>query len=344
MKLELGLDTFGDVTQDMQGHLLTQPQVLRNVIAEAVLGEKVGLCSFGVGEHHREDFAVSAPEVVLAAIAGQTHRILLGSAVTVLSSDDPVRVFQRFSTLDAVSNGRAEVILGRGSFTESVPLFGLELDQYEQLFEEKVDLFSKLLMEEAVTWKGKTRASLRNQKVYPPTESGRLRTWIGVGGSPESIVRAARYGFPLMLAIIGGDPLAFAPLVDLYHRTLKEYGKEALPIGTHSPGYIAATDAEAREEIWPHYAAMLDRIGRERGWPPLTRERFEHEAGPNGALFVGSPATVAAKIVKVAKGLGISRFDLKYSLGTLPHEKLMSCIHLFGTEVAPLVWSQMGYP
>jgi probable LLM family oxidoreductase len=335
MKLELGLDTFGDVTQDMQGHLLPQPQVLRNVIAEAVLGEKVGLCSFGVGEHHREDFAVSAPEVVLAAIAGQTNRILLGSAVTVLSSDDPVRVFQRFSTLDAVSNGRAEVILGRGSFTESFPLFGLELDQYEQLFEEKVDLFSKLLMEEAVTWKGKTRASLRNQKVYPPTESGRLRTWIGVGGSPESIVRAARYGFPLMLAIIGGDPLAFVPLIDLYHRTLKEYGNKTLPIGVHSPGYIAATDAEAREEIWPHYAAMHDRIGRERGWPPATRERFGHEAGPNGALFVSSPPTVAAKIVKVAKGLGISRFDLKYSLGTLPHEKLMSCIHLFGTEVHP---------
>src|SRR4051794_11792604 len=225
-RIEFGLDTFGDVTIGSDGRPLAHAEVIRNVVEQAVLADRVGVDAFGVGEHHREDFAVSAPEVVLAAIAGKTERILLGSAVTVLSSDDPVRVFQRFSTLDAVSNGRAEVILGRGSFTESFPLFGLELDQYEQLFEEKVNLFSKLLVEEPVTWTGKTRASLHNQKVYPPTASGMLRTWIGVGGSPESIVRAARYGFPLMLAIIGGDPLAFAPLIELYHRALKEFSKK----------------------------------------------------------------------------------------------------------------------
>ncbi|MDJ0325073.1 LLM class flavin-dependent oxidoreductase [Cryobacterium sp. PH31-AA6] len=336
-KIELGLDTFGDVTFDAAGALLPQPQVLRNVVAEAVLADQVGLNFFGIGEHHRTDFAVSAPEVVLAAIAGQTRDIRLGSAVTVLSSDDPVRVFQRFSTLDAVSNGRAEVILGRGSFTESFPLFGLELDQYELLFEEKLNLFTELLKEEPVTWAGETRGALNHQSVYPPTESGSLRTWIGVGGSPQSVVRAAHYGLPLMLAVIGGSPLAFEPLVDLYHRALAQFEKPTQPIGEHSPGYVAATDAQAREEMWPHYAAMQERIGRERGWGPVSRERFEHDAGPDGALFVGSPETVATKIAAVVTGLGLSRFDLKYSLGTLAHEKLMTSIELYGTRVAPLV-------
>lgn len=335
--LELGLDTFGDVTFDADGQLLGQPRVLRNVVAEAVLADEVGLDFFGIGEHHRADFAVSAPEVVLAAIAGQTRSIRLGSAVTVLSSDDPVRVFQRFSTLDAVSNGRAEVVLGRGSFTESFPLFGFELENYEQLFDEKLDLFAELLKQKPVTWAGETRAPLSEQTVFPPTESGSLRTWIGVGGSPESVIRAAHYGLPLMLAIIGGAPLAFAPLVDLYHRALAKFEKPTLPVGEHSPGYIAATDEQAREEMWPHYKAMQDRIGRERGWGPMTRERFEHDAGPEGALFVGSPETVATKIVAAATGLGLSRFDLKYSIGTLAHEKLMTSIELYGTRVAPLV-------
>ncbi|HSP75610.1 MAG TPA: LLM class flavin-dependent oxidoreductase [Cryobacterium sp.] len=336
-KFELGLDTFGDVTFDASGARLSQAETLRNVVAEGVLADQVGLDFFGIGEHHREDFAVSAPEVVLAAIAGQTTGIRLGSAVTVLSSDDPVRVFQRFSTLDAVSNGRAEVILGRGSFTESFPLFGLELEQYELLFEEKLNLFTELLKEKPVTWSGETRGGLRNQRVFPPTESGSLTTWIGVGGSPQSVVRAAHYGLPLMLAIIGGSPLAFVPLVELYHRALAQFEKPPRPIGEHSPGYVAATDAQAREEMWPHYAAMQDRIGRERGWGPVTRERFEHDAGPDGALFVGSPQTVATKIAATAVGLGLSRFDLKYSLGTLSHEKLMTSIELYGTEVAPLV-------
>ncbi|TFB97803.1 LLM class flavin-dependent oxidoreductase [Cryobacterium adonitolivorans] len=341
-KLELGLDTFGDVTYAADGSLLSHAQVLRNVVAEAVLADQVGLSFFGIGEHHREDFAVSAPEVVLAAIAGQTSTIKLGSAVTVLSSDDPVRVFQRFATLDAVSNGRAEVILGRGSFTESFPLFGLDLSDYEQLFEEKLELFAELLKEAPVTWTGSTRGALTEQRVFPSTESGSIRTWIGVGGSPQSVVRAAHYGLPLMLAIIGGEPLAFAQFTDLYHRALDQFGKDPQPIGEHSPGYIAATDDQAREEMWPHYRAMQDRIGRERGWGPATRARFEQDAGPDGALFVGSPHTVATKIAKTAAGLSLSRFDLKYSLGTLSHEKLMTSIELYGTEVAPLVHEIMA--
>ena len=340
--LQLGLDTFGDVTVDAHGTRLSPPQVLRNVVAEGVLADRLGLNFFGVGEHHREDFAVSAPEVVLAAIAGQTQNIRLGSAVTVLSSDDPVRVFQRFATLDAVSNGRAEVILGRGSFTESFPLFGLELGDYEQLFDEKLELFAELLKEKPVTWSGQTRAALSAQTVYPPTESGSIRTWIGVGGSPESVIRAAHYGLPLMLAIIGGAPLAFAPLVDLYHRALAQFEKPAMPVGQHSPGYVAATDAQARDEMWPHYEAMLNRIGRDRGWAPATRERFEAEAEPDGAVFVGSPETVATKIAAVTTGLGLERFDLKYSIGTMPHEQLMRSISLYGTEVAPLVRAKLA--
>jgi probable LLM family oxidoreductase len=340
--LELGLDTFGDVTYAADGSLLSQAQTLRNVVAEGVLADQVGLSFFGIGEHHREDFAVSAPEVVLAAIASKTESIKLGSAVTVLSSDDPVRVFQRFATLDAVSNGRAEVILGRGSFTESFPLFGLDLADYERLFEEKLELFTELLKEEAVTWSGSTRGPLSNQRVFPPTEAGSIRTWIGVGGSPQSVVRAAHYGLPLMLAIIGGEPLAFAQFTDLYHRALDQFGTQRQPIGEHSPGYVAATDEQAREEMWPHYRAMQDRIGRERGWGPATKARFEQDAGPDGALFVGSPQTVATKIAKMATGLSLSRFDLKYSLGTLSHEKLMTSIELYGTEVAPLVHDMMA--
>lgn len=337
--VEFGLDTFGDVTADMQGSILPADEVIRNVVAEAVLAEKVGLDFFGIGEHHRADFAISSPEIVLAAIAAQTTRIHLGSAVTVLSSDDPIRVFQRFSTIDAISEGRAEVIVGRGSFTESFPLFGFELQDYEQLFEEKLDLFTKLIAGGPVTWQGNIRPALNEQDVYPPTASGSLKTWIGVGGSPQSVVRAAHYGIPLMLAIIGGDPLRFRPYVDLFEQALAQQGREILPVGQHSPGFIAATDEEAKDLLFPHYVAMHERIGRSRGWPPLTREQFEHEAGPEGALFAGSPETVAVKLARSIAGLGISRFDLKYSLGTLPHEYLMESIRLYGEEVVPRVRS-----
>ena len=340
-EFQLGVDTFGDVTLDENGQPLPHAQVIRNVVAEAVLADEVGLDFIGIGEHHRPDFAVSAPDVVLAAIAGQTSRIHLGSAVTVLSSDDPIRVFQRFSTLDAVSNGRAEIILGRGSFIESFPLFGYDLEDYELLFEEKLELFVALLDEKPLTWSGKTRRPLESQRVYPPTESGRLRTWVGVGGSPESVLRAARHGLPLTLAIIGGEPARFAPLVELYHRALEHFGHATLPVAAHCPGHIAETDEEAREQLWPHYAEMHARIGRERGWPPMTRAEFDRTAGPEGALFVGSPETVAAKIVTVASGLGLSRFDMKYSAGPLPHDLLMRSIELYGTKVAPLVRAQL---
>ena len=301
-----------------------------------MLADQLGIDFIGLGEHHRADFAISAPEVVLAAIATRTERIRLGSAVTVLSSDDPIRVFQRFSTVDAASNGRAEVILGRGSFTESFPLFGFNLGQYEELFEEKLDLFAALLKQEPVTWEGKLRPPLRNQLVYPPAQKAPLKTWIGVGGSPESVVRAAHYDLPLMLAIIGGDPKRFKPYVDLHQRAYEQFGRPAKPIGVHSPGYVAETDEKAREELWPDYKVMRDRIGKERGWPPMGRDEFVREAD-HGSLYVGSPETVASKIATTVKTLGLARFQLKYSAGPLPPEKLMKGIELYGTKVMPLV-------
>ena len=301
--LELGLDTFGDVTVDASGQLVPHDQVIRNVIEEAVLADRVGVDFIGVGEHHRADFAVSSPETVLAAIAARTERIKLGSAVTVLSSDDPVRVFQRFATVDAISGGRAEVIVGRGSFTESFPLFGLDLSQYEELFEDRLDLFAQLIEGGPVTWSGSTRAALEGQEVFPTTASGTLKTWIGVGGSPESVVRAARYRLPLMLAIIGGDPRRFRPFVDLYRQALDELGAPELPIGIHSPGHVADTDAEAMDQLRDHWKAMRDRIGAERGWPPSRPGEFEGQVGPGGSLYVGSPETVAKKIAATVHAL-----------------------------------------
>ena len=334
--LEFGLDTFGDVTDDAAGTPLPHAQVIRNLVEEAVLADQVGLDFIGVGEHHRPDFAVSAPEVVLAAMAARTGRIRLGSAVTVLSSDDPVRVFQRFATVDALSDGRAEVILGRGSFTESFPLFGYDLQQYEALFEEKLDLFAALLEQKPVTWQGQLRASLSGQSVYPPLERGPLKTWVGVGGSPQSVVRAAHYDFPLMLAIIGGDPRRFEPYVDLYHRAFEQYGRPVQPVGVHSPGYVGRTDEAAREEFWPGFKANRDRIGKERGWPPMRREEYENEI-EHGSLYVGSPETVARKIAATVRALRASRFQLKYSAGPTPHETLMRGIELYGREVVPMV-------
>jgi probable LLM family oxidoreductase len=335
--LELGLDTFGDVTLNASGTRQTQAQTLRDVVTEAVLAEQVGLDAFGVGEHHRDDFAISAPEVVLAAIAARTERIVLGSAVTVLSTDDPVRVFERFSTLHAISNGRAEVILGRGSFTESYPLFGYDLAHYNQLFEEKLELFVQLRKGGPVTWRGRTRSALSAQIVYPPIDGPPLQTWVGVGGSPESVVRAGRHGLPLTLAIIGGNPNRFRPYVDLYHQSLAEFGHPAQPIAVHSPGYVADSDREALADLWPHYEAMMRKIGAERGWPPPSVAQFEREAGPEGALCAGSPETVAAKIARTVTTLGLSRFNMKYSAGTLPHAKLLRSIELFGTRVMPRV-------
>jgi probable LLM family oxidoreductase len=335
-QLEFGLDTFGDVTLGADGAPLPQAQVLRNVVEQGELADRLGLDFFGVGEHHRHEFAVSAPEVVLAAIAARTERIHLGSAVTVLSSDDPVRVFQRFTTLDGLSNGRAEVILGRGSFIESFPLFGYDLSQYQDLFDQKLELFAALLPQEPVTWAGTLRAPLTDQLVYPQVEHGRLKTWVGVGGSPESVVRAAKYGLPLVLAIIGGSPVRFAPLAELYRKALAQFGHEPQPVAIHSPGFVAATDQEALDTLWPHYQVIMDRIGRERGWGPTTRQHFEQEA-EQGALYAGSAETVARKIASAVQAIGAARFDLKFSNGTLPHEAMMSSIERYATEVVPRV-------
>ncbi len=334
--ISLGLDTFGDVNRRADGRLLPMDQVLRDVVDQAVLADQTGIDFIGLGEHHRDDFAISAPEIVLATIAGRTSRIRLGTAVTVLSSDDPVRAFQRFSTLNALSSGRAEAILGRGSFSESYALFGYDMNNYEQLFEEKLDLFARLVREKKVTLRGETRAPLRNQVVYPPLGPQGLTTWVGVGGSPESVVRVVRHDLQLMLAIIGGDPARFVPYVDLYHRAVEQMGTPPRPIGVHSPGFVAATDEAAREGLWPHYREMFGRLGRERGWPPVTKDRYLAEV-EHGSLYVGSPETVARKISKTVQTLGIQRFDLKYATGPQPHGDLMECIRLYGETVLPMV-------
>lgn len=342
--IELGLDTFGDVMRGADGKLVSHAQAIRHVIDEAVLADDVGADFIGVGEHHRDDFSISAPEVTLAAIAGRTRRIKLGSAVTVLSSDDPVRVFERFATLDGASNGRAEIILGRGSFTESFPLFGYSLSQYEVLFEEKLELFAALLeydrTGEPVSWQGTTRASLEQARVFPRTEHG-LKVWIGVGGSPESVVRAASYRLPLTLAIIGGDPRRFKAYIALYQQALTQMNAPMLPVGVHSPGHIADTDEQAREAMWPAFKAMHDRIGAERGWGPISHAQFEQEI-ERGSLYVGSPETVARKIAGTVRELGIVRFDLKYSAGTLGHDKMMRSIELYGRTVIPRVRELVG--
>lgn len=336
-RILLGLNTFGDVGVFPDGHPVPHAQVLRQLLEQAELADEVGLHAFGVGEHHRRDFAVSAPEVFLAAAAARTRNIRLGSAVTVLSSDDPIRVFQRFSTVDALANGRAEVMLGRGSFIESFPLFGLDLADYEVLFEEKLALFDKVRAQRPVHWEGRTRPPISGLSVYPPLEHHLLPAWIGVGGTPESVLRCAEYGYPIIFAIIGGQPRSFAPLAGLYREAMTRYGHPMQQVATHSPGHIAATDGEAREELFPHWLALRNRIGAERGWGPGSRAEFDALCEPEGALYVGSPETVAAKIVLLKKNLGVDRFDLKYSSGTLPHPAMMRSIELFGTEVAPRV-------
>lgn len=333
----LGLDTFGDITLDEHGTPLHSAQVLRNTVDQAVLADQVGVDAITLGEHHRDDFALSSPEIALAAIAARTERILLGTGVTVLSSDDPVRVYERFATLDAVSNGRAEVILGRGSFTESFPLFGYDLADYDELFSEKLELFAKLRSEGQVSWSGKHRSSLTNQEIYPKTEhEGGLPAWIGVGGSPQSVVRSVQVGIPMMLAIIGGDPSRFLPFANLYREAQQQLGVAAMPLGVHSPGHVATTDAEARDQLWPHFQANRNRLGRERGWPETTRAEFEREAD-GGSVYVGSPETVAQRIASTVRTLGADRFDLKYSNGTMPHAQLMSSVELYGREVIPRV-------
>ncbi len=331
-----GLDTFGDLPRDKDGTLFSYAAAIRQVVEEAVLADELGIDSIGIGEHHRSDFAISSPETVLAGIATRTKNITLASAVTVLSSDDPVRVFERFATLDALSNGRAQVILGRGSFTESFPLFGFDLRDYNELFEEKVELFTKLLDATPVSWKGETRAELVDADVFPKTESGRLNAAIGVGGSPESVIRAARYGFPLVLAIIGGAPERFAPYVELYRQAAEDLDTKAHPVGMHSPGFIAETDEEAQKLAWPQFKTGWDRVGKTRGWPPYTKEQFNYEI-EHGSLYVGSPETVAQKIAKAMLALDVTRFDMVYGQGEHKASDRLKMVELYGTKVIPRV-------
>jgi probable LLM family oxidoreductase len=335
--VEFGIDTFGDLPRDDRGEIVSYAEAIRRVVDEAVLADQTGIDVIAVGEHHRPEFSISTPETVLAGIATRTSRIHLASGVTVLSSDDPVRVFQRFATVDALSSGRAEVILGRGSFTESFPLFGYDLSDYEVLFEEKIDLFVKLLDEKLVTWEGTTRAALHDADVFPKTESGRLTTWVGVGGSPQSVIRTARHDLRLMLAIIGGAPDRFAPYIDLYQRAAAQFGTTAYPVGMHSPGFIAETDEEAKELFYPGYKEIRDRIGALRGWPPLRRAEFEAEV-ERGSLYIGAPETVARKMARAIQALGVGRFDLIYSAGgALSASARLRAVELYGTRVVPLV-------
>jgi probable LLM family oxidoreductase len=333
---KFGLDTFGDSTVDENGIVQSDAETIRNIVEQAKLADELGLYGINIGEHHREDFAVSAPDTVLAGIATVTKNIILGSGVTVLSSEDPIRVYQRFATIDALSNGRAEITAGRGSFTESFPLFGYNLNDYHDLFEEKLDLLVQLMKEEPVTNKGRFTPTLNNQIVYPRSHSGQMSLRVGVGGSPESVVRAARHGASLALAIIGGDPARFAPFANLYRNQLKEFGQPELPVSIHSPGYLAATDDQALEEFWPYYQASFGRIGRERGWGEASHGHFMSEA-LNGSMYVGSPESVAKRIAYALESVGAQRFDLKYSNGPIPQSKLLNIIELYANEVVPRV-------
>ncbi|MFM2025276.1 MAG: hypothetical protein RLZZ56_1289 [Actinomycetota bacterium] len=335
-ELRFGLDTFGDMSNDLEGKPISAGQTIRNLIEQGKLADELGLSNFNVGEHHRDDFAISAPDTVLAGLATVTKNIILGTGVTVLSSEEPVRLYQRFATIDAMSNGRTEITAGRGSFIESFPLFGFAMQDYEVLFEERLELLKELLKEEPVTWSGTTRASLNNQQVYPKTEGKNIRLRVGVGGSPESVIRAARLGIPMALAIIGGDPARFAPFAKLYRDSLQKFGHEELPVSIHSPGHIAETDDEAFEQQWPNYAISFGRIGRERGWGPMSIDHFIQEVN-QGSLYVGSPDTVAKKIVHAIESVGAKRFDLKYVTGPTPHEQAMKSIELYATEVVPRV-------
>lgn len=327
--MELGLATFADVTPGAPPEQVSQR--LKDLLEEIELADELGLEVFGLGEHHRPDYAVSSPPVALAAAAARTKRIRLSSAVTVLSSADPVKVFQDFATLDLISGGRAEIMAGRGSFVESFPLFGYDLEDYDELFAEKLQLLLTLRESERVTWSGKHRASLRDVGVFPRPLQDPLPVWIAVGGSPGSIVRAGNLGLPLMLAIIGGSPARFKPLIDLY----RDHSGVAVGINSHT--YVAATSQQAMDEYFPAYAPMMNRIGRERGWQPLTREQFERACGPEGHLLVGSPQQVAEKILAEHELFAHDRFLAQLSVGTLAHEKVMRATELFASEVAPIV-------
>ncbi|MFE0558791.1 LLM class flavin-dependent oxidoreductase [Paenibacillus sp. NPDC058910] len=351
--MEIGVSSFVETWPDVTtGEVMSHAQRLREVVEEIVLADQVGLDVYGVGEHHRKDYAASSPAVVLAAAASQTKWIRLTSAVTVLSSADPVRVFQDFATLDAISNGRAEIMAGRGSFIESFPLFGYDLSHYDELFEEKLELLLKIRESEKVTWQGGHRPAIHNLGVYPRPVQNPLPVWIGSGGNSESVVRAGLLGLPLVLAIIGGSPLQFAPLVKLYKEAAAHAGHDVskLPIGSHSHGFIAEDTEMAADKFFPSTQASMNVLGRERGWGYYDRARFDAARSFEGALYVGDPETVAQKIIHLRKHVGITRFMLHVPVGTMPHDEVMRAIELLGTEVAPRVrkeidrWEAAGEP
>lgn len=342
---EIGLYSFVEVTADPRtGHKLSPVERMNNILEEIELADQVGLDVFALGEHHREEFISSAPEVILGAAAARTKNIRLSSAVTVLSSDDPVRVFQRFATLDLISNGRAEIMAGRGSFIESFPLFGYDLNNYDELFSEKLDLLVKLRESERVTWRGRLRAPIDNLGIYPRPVQNPLPIWVGVGGTPESVVRAASRGLPMAMAIIGGMPERFKPFTDLYRQAAREYGHDpgALPLSINSHGFIADTRQQAIDESFPAVQVVMNKIGRERGWPPMQREQYEAAATLRGANFVGSPDDVIEKLLFQHQIFGHQRFLLQLSVGSIPHDKLMHAIELLGTKVAPVVREEIA--
>lgn len=341
--MEVGLTSFAETIPAQSGEPVGHGARLRQVLEEIDLAEVVGLDVYGLGEHHRPDFASSSPATVLAAAAGRTSRIRLFPAVSVLSTDDPVRVFQQFATLDLVSSGRAELLVGRGSFIESFPLFGYALEDYDELFAEKLDLLLEIRDHERVTWTGRFRAPIPGLGVYPRPERP-LPIRVAVGGTPQSIVRAASRGLPVALAIIGGSPERFRVLADLHRRTLVEAGYDPAeaPLSVHAHGYVADTVEQAAEEFYPSYAAAMTRIGRERGWGPMTRQQFDAMRSPDGSLVLGDPETVAAKILRWKAVLGVTRFELHVSVGTLPHDKVLRSIELLGNEVAPVVRDGTG--
>ncbi len=343
--MQIGVSSFADTMPDpATGEVISSEQRLANLIEEIELADRVGLDVFGIGEHHRPDFAASAPTVILAAAARNTKRIRLSTAVTVLSTDDPVRVFQQFATLDLLSGGRAEIWAGRGSFTESYPLFGYDLDHYDELFSEKLDLLLKIRASERVTWAGRHRAPMNNRGVYPRPVQDPLPVWIGLGGNPGSAERAGRLGLPLMLAIIGGAPARFAPLIEFYRESASEAGRDprALPVGINSHTHIAETSRQAADEFFPHYSALMTKIGQERGWPPMTRNQFEALRTPTGALLVGSPDDVIEKILYEYDLFRHDRFVAQMGVGAQPHEEVLKAIELLGTKVAPAVRKEIA--
>ena len=344
LRMEIGITTFVETTPDVEtGKVTSHAERIREVVEEIVLADQVGLDVFGVGEHHRADYACSTPAVVLAAAAARTERIKLTSAVSILSSDDPVRLYQEFATVDAISNGRAEIMAGRGSFIESFPLFGYDLQDYNELFDEKLDLLLKINESEKVTWKGKHRPSIANLGVYPRPEQDHLPIWIASGGTPQSAVRAGMLGLPLVLAIIGGSPLQFAPIVKLYKQAAMQAGHDVskLKIASHSHGFVGESTAEAKDKFFPSTAQVMNVLGKERGWAPYTRETFEAASTLEGALYVGDVETVAEKIIFLRKNVGVERFMLHVPVGSMPHEEVLRAIELLGTEVAPIVRAEI---